>query len=177
MPERSRHTARGPAGVDGFTLVEMVVVMSILGIIMSLGVFGFTNWRDTAQQQGTADELVSALRNASTRAISEGRTYCVQIAADGRSYSQWRTACNGTAANQVSGPVRAQGSGVTLAAVVPFPSTAALPSPTPACPTSMKCLYFYPRGTAIPAQVVVNSTARAKTYTVRVEGLTARVYQ
>lgn len=161
----------------GFTLVEMVVVMSILGVLMALGVFGFANWRDTVQHQGTADELVSALRNASTRAISEGRTYCVQVAADGRSHSQWRTACSPTTGTQVKGAVPAQGNGVSLDATVPFPSTVALPTPTPACPTGMKCLYFTPRGTAIPAQVVVRSTARTKTYTVRVEGLTARVYQ
>lgn len=170
-----RSMERRSAADAGFTLLEMVVVMSILGITMSLGIFGFTNWRDTAQQQGTADELVSSLRSASTRAISEGRTYCVQIASDKRSYTQWRASC-GTG-TQVSGPVKAQGNAVTLQAAVPFPATAALPSPTPSCPPTSTCLYFYPRGTAIPAQVVVNSSARTKTYTVNVEGLTARVYQ
>lgn len=161
----------------GFTLVELVVVMSILSITLSIGVFGFASWRDTAQQQGSADELVSALRNASTRAVSEGRSYCIQIAPDGRSYSQWRFACSTTTGTQVSDPVRVQGNDVTLTTTVPFPSTAALPSPTPACPAASRCLYFYPRGTALPAQTVVSSTARTKTYTVHVEGLTARVSQ
>lgn len=161
---------------NGITLIELVVVMSILGTVLSMGTFGFTNWKNTAQQQGTGDELVSALRIASTRAISEGRTYCVAIAADGRSYTSWRSACD-AAAPPVGPPQRVQGNDITLVATVPFPTTASLPSPTPACPSGNKCLYFYPRGTAIPAQIVVSSTARAKTYTVRVEGLTARVYQ
>ncbi len=161
----------------GFTLLELVVVMSVMGVVLSIGVFGFANWRDTAQQQGTADELVSALRTASTRAISEGRTYCVQIAADGRSYTSWRSACSPTTGTQVTGAIPAQGSAVTLATTVPFPGTAAMPNPTPACPSTAKCLYFFPRGTALPAQVLVSSAARTKTYTVRVEGLTARVHQ
>lgn len=170
-----RPTAEPSAGESGFTLLEMVVVMSILGVVMAMGVFGFTNWRDTAQQQGTADELVSSLRNASTRAISEGRTYCVEIAADRRSYRQWRVTC-GTG-TQVSSSTPAQGSAVTLDATVPFPASSPLPA-SAVCPATSKCLYFYPRGTAIPAQVVVRSSARTTTtYTVRVEGLTARVYQ
>ena len=177
LPRTARQTAADAAGDRGFTLIELVVVMSILGTMLSMSTFGFTNWRNTAQQQGTADQLVSALRNASTRAIAEGRTYCVAIAADGRSYTPWRFACDSTTGTPVASPTRAQGNNVALTATVPFPTTAALPSPTPACPTGNKCLYFYPRGTAVPAQVLVTSTARTKTYTVIVEGLTARVYQ
>ena len=162
---------------NGYTLIELVVVMSIAGVLTSVGIFGFQNWRDTAQQQGTADEVVSILRNASTRAISEGRTYCVAIAADGRSYTQWRYSCGGTTGLTTGSAKSVQGPAVSLTTTVPFPTSVALPSPTPACPAGSKCLYFYPRGTAIPAQIVVNSSARSKTYTVRVEGLTARVYR
>lgn len=176
MYSRARSRAR-LAPDAGFTLIEMVVVMSILGTLMSIGTFGFLNWKNTAQQQGTADEVVSALRNASTRAVSEGRTYCMAFAADGRSYTAWRSACSSSTGTQVAAPTRVQGNDVTLATTVPFPSTAAMPSPAPACPAAHSCLYFYPRGTAIPAQVVVSSTARSKTYTIHVEGLTARVYQ
>jgi len=165
----------GTAGDSGFTLIELVVVMSIMGILTSVGAFGFTNWRNMAQQQGTADEVVSTLRNVATRAVSEGRTYCVAIAADGRSYTPWRTAC-GTG-TQMRSAIPVQTGDVALAATVPFPSTVALPNPAPACQAGSRCLYFYPRGTAIPAQVVVSSSARTKTYTIRVEGLTARVYR
>ena len=151
----------------GFTLIELVVVMSIAGVLLSMGVFGFTNWRQTAQQQGSASELTSTLRNAAVRAVSEGRTYCVNIA-DQRSYTVWRYTC-GTGM-RVAGPFRVQSDKVS------FTTTATLPSPNPACPAGDSCLYFYPRGTAIPATVTVSSTARSKVYTVNVEGLTARVY-
>ena len=163
----SRRPGRSDAG---FTLIELLVVMSIASTLALISAFGFSNWRNTSQHLGSADELVSQLRNASQRAISEGRTYCVDVASGGGSYALWRTAC-GAGGAQVAGPYTVQSPNVTLTAL-PAP-----PTPAPACPASSKCLYFYPRGTAVPAVVTVASAERSKTYTVRVEGLTARVYK
>jgi prepilin-type N-terminal cleavage/methylation domain-containing protein len=156
-------------GETGFTLVELMVVMLIAGVLMTIGVFSFVNYQKMAQQRGTARETVGLLRNASERAISEGRTYCIDIAADRLSTTTWRREC-GPAGTAIGGTTRTQSTKVTLDATV------SSPSPAPACPASHQCLYFYPRGTATPATVVVRSSARSKTYTVTVEGLTARVY-
>lgn len=151
--------------------------MSILGVLLSVGAFGFTNWLTTSRHQGTSDQLLSELRNASTRAVSEGRTYCIEVAADGRAYSLWRYSCS-TAAPAAGAPVHARVAGpqttmstdVTITAVVPLASTVA-------CPSGSTCVYFYPRGTATPGTLTVSSTKRpAKNYTINVEGLTARVY-
>src|SRR3954451_17080876 len=95
----------------GFTLIELVVVMGIAGVLLAIGIFGFTNWRQTAQQQGSASQLVSTLRGASEQAISEGRTYCVDVSS-GTSYSLWRYTC-GTGA-QVACPYSVQSSKVSL---------------------------------------------------------------
>jgi len=161
---------RRPLPDEGFTLIELMVVMAIAGTLALTATFSFSNWRNTSQHQGSADELVSQLRNTSQRSISEGRTYCVDVASGGRSYTLWRTAC-GAAGVQVAGPFRVQSPNVALTtAVTP-------PSPAPVCPATSTCLYFYPRGTAVPAVVTVASEVRSKTYTVRVEGLTARVYR
>jgi prepilin-type N-terminal cleavage/methylation domain-containing protein len=165
----------GAAADDaGFTLIELIAVMTVGGVLLAMSGFGFVNYRNTAQQQGSTDQLVSALRNASVRAISEGRTYCVDVAPDGRSYQLWRVACDTATGTPVAAPAKVQGGAVTLAATVPFPASAV---PAPLCPTTHRCLSFSPRGTAVPARIVVSSTARQKTYTVRVEGLTARVYR
>ena len=86
---------------EGFTLLELVVVMSIASVLMGIGIFGFTNWREMAQQQGSASELTSTLRTASVRAVSEGRAYCVTISGV-NTYTLWRYTCGtGTA---VAGP-------------------------------------------------------------------------
>jgi type II secretory pathway pseudopilin PulG len=146
-----------------------MVVMVIAGVLMTIGVFSFVNYQKVSQQRGTAREVVSLLRNASERAISEGRTYCVDIAADGLSTTTWQRAC-GPSGTALGDTTRTQSTNVTLDATVSSPSSA------PECPTSHQCLYFYPRGTATPASVLVKSSARSKTYTVKVEGLTARVF-
>ncbi len=152
----------------GFTLIELLVVMTISTVLASIGAFGFFNWRLTAQHQGSTQELVSQLRNASERALSEGRTYCVDLDPTGRSYTLWRVTC-GTG-TKVAGPYSTQSTKVTVTAVLSPPAVA------PACPAADKCMYFYPRGTAIPAVLTVTSTKRSKVYTVHVEGLTARVW-
>jgi prepilin-type N-terminal cleavage/methylation domain-containing protein len=153
----------------GFTLLELLVVMSVAGVLMAVGIFGFTNWRYTAQQQGSAGELVSTLRGASERAVSEGRTYCVDITG-GTSFTVWKYSCGGATGTKVQGPSRVQDAAVKLTATV------TTPSPAPSCPSGDSCLYFYPRGTAVPATVAVSSSRRSQVYTVHVEGLTARVW-
>lgn len=153
----------------GFTMLELVVVMAIAGVLATIGMFGFASWQATAQQQGTADAVLSQLRNASTRAVSEGRTYCVELTGD--AFAVYRYSCSATAPGEkVLGPRATQDATVTLAATVTHGT------PAPACPAGSTCFYFRPRGTASKGSVVVSSTKRSKTYTINVEGLTARVY-
>jgi len=156
-------------GQEGFTLVELMVTMVIAGVLATIGSAGVFNWRNTSEHQGSAQEVVSQLRNAAERSVSEGRTYCVDLSPT-RTYSLWRYSC-GSLGTSVDGVRKTQSSRVTLE------SSVTLPSPTPACPGGDKCVYFYPRGTATPATILVKSSARSKVYTVHVEGLTARVYQ
>jgi prepilin-type N-terminal cleavage/methylation domain-containing protein len=155
---------------EGFTLVELLVTMIIAGVLTAIGMFTFANYLKVSQQRGSAREVVSLFRTASERAISEGRTYCVDIAADGRSTTMYRYACDGAATSVASGRTKTQSPKVTLSATVSYPA------PTPACPSGDKCVYFYPRGTATPTTVTVLSSVRSRVYTVTVEGLTARVY-
>lgn len=165
-----------PAGDSGYTLVELMVTMVIAGVLMAIGIFGFANWQKTAQQRGSVRELVSVLRGASERAISEGRTYCVDIDATGTSMDTWRYTCGANPASPPAPASQLMQRASTQTPKVTLVATVTNPSPAPICPSSHKCIYFYPRGTATPTTVVVASSARSKTYTVTVEGLTARVY-
>lgn len=160
----------------GFTLIELVVVMLIAGVIGTIGIFSFVNYRNMSQERGSTKELVSFLRAAAEQSVSEGRTYCVALsngtpATSNRSYSLWQRACTAAAGGTQTISRTTQSTNVS------FVATVTNPSPAPACSTGFTCLYFYPRGTALPASLVVSSRARSKTYTIRVEGLTARVYQ
>lgn len=146
--------------------------MLIAGVLMSLGAFSFANWRTTSQQQGTADRLVSDLRKASVLSVSEGRTHCVELRAATRDLQLYRYSCGGAGSTALGGRVGAQGSHPTF----DLSGVPAAGASTP-CPSGSKCLYFTPRGTATPATVIVGSSRRSKIYSIRVEGLTARVYQ
>ena len=160
---------------NGFTLVELMVTMAIAGTLSAIAIFGFANYRNTSQHQGSAQEIVSVLRSTSEQAISEGRTYCVDLqnaspATGNRTFSTWRYSCGGAGSSQSGGTRTTQSTDITFSAIVTNPAT------PPACPASHACLYFYPRGTALPATVTVASSKRSKTYAIHVEGLTARVY-
>ncbi len=149
----------------GFTLIELMVTMAIAATLMSIGVFSFTRWQNVSQQKGSAEAVVSALRNTAERSVSEGRTYCVDFAAAStRAYVVHRVTCG-------TGTVAGGGSKTLNSKVLLATSVTSTP-----CPSSHRCVYFYPRGTASAATILVSSTARSQLYTVRVEGLTARVY-
>lgn len=159
----------------GFTLMEMMIVMVIGGVLLSMGTFSFLHYRETSEERGSTQELVSILRSASEQAVSEGRTYCVSLdsaspTTTNRTYTLWQRACTTAGGGTQMLTRKTQSTQVSFA-----PSVTAV-SPAPACAANKACVYFYPRGTAIPATIIVSSSARSKTYTVRVEGLTARVY-
>lgn len=158
-----------PRDEAGLTLIELMVVMAIASVLMGIGGMGFVNWRNTSQHQGSADRVVSEFRRASVLAVSEGRTHCVELRSSQRDTQLWRYTCGTGTALGDRAPVQGDHPGFTLSGV----PTATASTP---CPASSKCVYFYPRGTATPATVVVTSTKRSKTYSVRVEGLTSRVY-
>lgn len=166
LPARLRYDG---AQDHGFTLIELLVVMAIAGVLASLGIFGFANWQTTAQHQGSAQELVSQLRNTAELALSEGRTHCVDLDAANRSYSVYRRECS-AAGTLVSRARTTQSSAVT------FTASMTEPTPEPPCPAGHDCVYFYPRGTATQGTITVASSKRSKLYTIHIEGLTARVY-
>ncbi len=164
----------GRRGSDGFTLIELLVVMSIVGVLAAVSSFSFADEMHKRQQQGSTQEIVSFLRSASVQSVSEGRTYCVSLAAAAapavnRGYTLWRYSCGGSTSVQVGGARATQSPNVS------FSLTVTAPAANP-CQAGSKCVYFYPRGTATPSAITVSSTKRSKTYSISVEGLTARVY-
>lgn len=154
---------------DGFTLVELMVTMVIGGVLAAIGSIGISSWQTTSEHQGSSRELLSSLRKASVLAVSEGRTYCVDFTPS-QTWKLWRYSCSSAGTSY-------EGTRSTHSARVSVQATVTNPSPAPACPSGHQCVYFYPRGTATPATLLVSSSARTKVYTIHVEGLTARVYQ
>lgn len=158
---RAREARRGD---DGFTLSETLVVLAIGAILLAMAGWAYRSYQVRADHRGGTAQAVSTLRNAQGRAISEARTYCVRFDAANRTLRLFRYSCD-TSSGGESVSTMEMPNGVTF-------NSAAFTRPDGK--TSADA-YFYPRGSASGGSAVVGHAATSRTYTVTVEGLTARV--
>lgn len=97
---------------QGFTLIEMLVVVALLGIFLAIAAPSFAGLIRSNKVQAAADELVTVLQYARSEAITRGVT--VTLTAD--SATTWNAGFNITAAGQILRRIDAGGlqSGITV---------------------------------------------------------------
>ncbi len=71
----------------GFTLMEMVVVAVVIGVMAALAVPSFLNYTSKLQAKSTARDIISTLRMARSKAISERVKYGIFFDAGNRRYT------------------------------------------------------------------------------------------
>lgn len=59
---------------SGFSLIELMVAISLIGLLLALGVPAIGKWTADTRARGTAEQLASALRLAQASAITRNRT-------------------------------------------------------------------------------------------------------
>ncbi len=75
----------------GFTLVEMLIVLSILGIVASIAVPNFSDFLERHRASTTANDYLRALLLARSRSLATGeRVVVAPTAADGNWAGGWR---------------------------------------------------------------------------------------
>ena len=154
----------------GMTLMELLVAIALASILMCIGILAMRSFLMSNRQANTAQDIRSALRAASERALSEGKTYCVYFTST--TWTTYKSDCT-VSGNKTGGINQVDDGSITLSSIsFPAPATP-VPNQTTACPTTSHCAYFYPRGTGLGGGVRV--VRGSKTYTISVEGLTSRV--
>ena len=81
---------------NGVTLMELVIVAVIVGVMSALAVPSFLNYASKMEAKGTARNIVSTLRMARSKAISERVSYGVHFDAGNRRYTFFKDKGNPT---------------------------------------------------------------------------------
>jgi prepilin-type N-terminal cleavage/methylation domain-containing protein len=155
-PRRSR------SGQGGFTVVELAVSMTVLGVLLAMAVPAWSSYRSNQERLGATREVVSILRNAQLRAVAEETSYRVDVLA----------ATNTLAVHRFDGKAYLHRSTTTLTGSSVLLQAPAFRDKTGAVTTTA---YFYARGTASPGGVTVASRTGDRRHVIDVEGLTGRV--
>ena len=152
---------RATARDDGYTLIEVMVVVALLGVLMTITVNRYDHWQAASDQSGTASEIEALLRSTHQRAITEGIALCVLFDTADDRYAVHRGGCAAPGV-VVDGPRDVAGHGTHLAS----PSFAG---------SGGAGVVFYARGTATGGSLQVTRDGSSRVYTVHVEQLTGRV--
>jgi prepilin-type N-terminal cleavage/methylation domain-containing protein len=70
----------------GFTLVELIIVTSLMGIIIAMALPPYLSWRKNLEYKTTARGVVAALREARSRAITDNQTHQVIFDSTNKQY-------------------------------------------------------------------------------------------
>lgn len=116
---------------EGFTLVEAILVVGIMGILMAISIPSFVGWRENLKYRETAREVASILREAKSRAITNNLEQQVQFDAVLRHYgmrpgtraymslSSWTGASSVSNWTMLDSQVKIDASGTLTATVTP----------------------------------------------------------
>ncbi len=193
---RAGRPAGGP-GASGFTLVEALIVLTLIGAAVGISIEGFREYREVQRAKAGATQLVTVLNLAKSRAMAMNRVVVIDFAPGGLSPAQGfyqvfldqdddRTLDPGedVAANLTDATERAGMVGYQLPAKMAFTSPGmgagplGLPTAADGVTFTGDAVSFMPDGTASETGHVTFSDPDGRTYAVTVTaGGAVRMYR
>lgn len=90
---RFRANCRGARAQAGFSLLELILVVALLGILAALSVNAYSQWLPRMRLRGAADETVGVMQRARLHAIRTNRQVTVKLhPASSPATGQWLVA-------------------------------------------------------------------------------------
>ena len=174
-----RLESAGPESSAGFTLLELLTVITIGGLLMTAAVSGMFGLARAQQQSATSESLLSTMRAAQANAQAEGRAYCVRFDTT-TTWSTWRYSCDPAEVTTPSSPLqvnngKTDGTAYLANVAVAASVVSGLARSCPSAPV-LGCAFFYPRGIASSGSVQVKRPSSGSTYTLNIVGITGRVF-
>jgi type II secretion system protein H len=142
----------------GFTLIEMIIVLAIVGIALSIAVPNFNAYRHNTNLKEAARDISSDISLYKQRAVSENRGYKINFSALANTYTiQQETVTNGVrTGNYVALITKTVSAGNANIVIFGTPSfTGGVPNVT-----------FNPRGTSGAGSLTLQHTQRLSTATI-----------
>lgn len=69
----------------GFSLVELLIVLAVLGIVLSIGYVGLQRWVSLNRVQAGGQELIRLIRDIGGKALNTGQAYSIEVSVNGNS--------------------------------------------------------------------------------------------
>ncbi len=69
-------------GSDGFTLIEIIIVVAILGVMIAMGVPAYSSISQSHQVKGAAENIASQVKLMRSKAMATGRPMVMHFAQD-----------------------------------------------------------------------------------------------
>jgi prepilin-type N-terminal cleavage/methylation domain-containing protein len=163
-------------GEDGFTLIELIVVMGLMAILFALGALALRHFWFVQGLEGAGDQVVTELRAAQTRVGAENHpvVYGVRFVPGSPTWGvvQYdpRTSpkCTAVETHDFDAAVSIQSASSTGADSIKTECEGALGA-------ASRFIFFFARGSATPGTINLVSQQTGDTRVIQVAGVTGRV--